>query len=382
MRIAITGPYPLDRERLGGVEVAIVYAQRELLKIPGVELQIVSCNAGLSEARVVREERTTITYLPRHGMGRITGHRREITAILEALRPFEPDVVHGHTSGLYAGAALASPYPSVITVHGIAVREARLLVGWQHKLRGLLDTLYERNVMRRCRHLMSITPYVEQVFDGVFTGHSYLVENACERRFFDVARAPVAGRLLFAGPVVPRKGVLPMIQALQLVRRVFPHVHLHIAGSLDVDAAYGRACQDYVGEHLPGAVTFLGHLPQERVIEEYGRCEIVVLPSLQETAPMVIEQAMAAGVPSVATRADGVPWMLDEGVTGLTLPVPETPAGDPPALAEALVRLFRDPDAMARMGAAAKVQAEDRFRPEVVARRTYEVYQRVIEAGR
>jgi len=382
MRIAILGPYPLDRERLGGVEVAIVYAQQQLLKIPGVELHIVTCLAGLSEPRVMREDRLTITFLPRKGMGRITGHRHEIRAILDVLAGFEPDVVHAHTSGLYAGAALASPYPSVITVHGIAVREARLLVGWQHKLRGLLDTLYERRVMRRTRHLMSITPYVDKVFKGVFSGRSYLVENACEERFFDIERQPVPGRLLFAGPVVPRKGVLPLIQAVERVRAEYPHVHLHIAGSLGVDAEYGRACQTYMEEHLPEAVTFLGHLSQERVIEEYGQCEVVVLPSLQETAPMVIEQAMAAGVPSVATRAGGVPWMLDEGVTGLTLPLPESPEGEPRALADALLCLLRDPVAMERMGAAAKEQAEARFRSGAVARRTYEVYQRVIEAGR
>jgi starch synthase len=95
---------------------------------------------------------------------------------------------------------------------------------------------------------------------------------------------------------------------------------------------------------------------------------------------MVIEQAMAAGVPSVATRAGGVPWMLEDGVTGWTVPVPDTLAGDPSMLADALTRLLGDPAEAAAMGERAKAEAEERFRPSAVARRTYQVYQRVATA--
>ena len=96
---------------------------------------------------------------------------------------------------------------------------------------------------------------------------------------------------------------------------------------------------------------------------------------------MVVEQAMAAGVPSVATRAGGVPWMLEEGVTGLTLPVPSS-GGEPEALAEALLHLLQDPGMASRMGRQAREEAKARFWPESVARRTFEVYRQVIEAER
>jgi len=383
MKIAILGQYPLDTERLGGVEVAIVYAQRELLKIPGVELHIITCKPQLDQPKIVEGDRCTVTYLPRQGLGRITWHRAEVSAISKALRATAPDIVHAHGSGFYAGAALASPYPTVVTVHGIASREARLLTTLGDRARGLLDALYERSVVRRTRHLILITPYVEQVFAGLFHGRSYLVENACDERFFDIARRPIAGRLLFAGPVLARKGVLPLIRALAWARRSQPQAHLRIAGSTTVVPEYYQACLAAVREEgLGDAVTFLGHLAQERVLEEYTTCAAFVLPSFQETAPMVIEQAMAAGAPSIATRAGGVPGMLDDGATGLTLPTPASEAGDPQALAEAMVRLLQHPDEAALMGQRAKIEAEKRFRPETVARRTYEVYQRVIEAER
>jgi glycosyltransferase involved in cell wall biosynthesis len=383
MKIAILGQYPLDTQRLGGVEVAIVYAQRELLKIADVELHIVTCKEELTQPKVVQRERLTLTYLPRGGRGRLTWHRHEIRAMLEVLHAFQPDVVHGHGSGLYAGAALASPYPSVITPHGIIYQEARLLAGWSSQVRGWLDSAYERSVVRRAGHMMLITPYVEKAFAGLFSGQSYLVENACDERFFDLDWQPVPGRLLFAGPVIPRKGVLPLLQALSLVRREVPAAHVHIAGPTGSMPGYYQACQAYVRKAgLDQAVAFLGHLTQEQVLQEYATCAVFVLPSFQETAPMVVEQAMAAGVPSVATCAGGVPWMLANGVTGLTLPVPSSAEGDPQAFAQALLCLLRDPAEASRMGQRAQAEAEHRFRPAVVARRTYGVYQRLMEAVR
>ena len=381
MRVAILGPYPLDTERLGGVEVAIVYVQRELLKLEEVELQIVTCKEELAAPRVVEEGRLRVIYLPRGRLGRLTWHRREVRAILRALGPFEPDIVHAHGSGLYAGAALAGPYPAVITVHGIISQEAKLATGWGNRLRGFLDAQYERMVIRRARHLMLITPYVEQVFAGIFAGRSYLVENACDERFFALKREPVPGRILFAGPVIPRKGVLPLLRALRLVRERVPEAHLHIAGPTGGRPDYYQACVAYVREQgLDEAATFLGQLTQEQLLTEYARCAVFTLPSFQETAPMVIEQAMAAGVPSVATRAGGVPWMLEDGLTGLTLPVPGSSEGDPEALAAALARLLQDGESAERMGRRAKEVARARFWPESVARRTLEVYRQVLEA--
>ncbi|MFH1085267.1 MAG: glycosyltransferase family 4 protein [Chloroflexota bacterium] len=379
MKIAIVGPYPLDTQRLSGVEVAIIYVQRELVRMPGIALHVVTCNPTLDAPRTVTLDGVPITYLPRHGLGRLTGHAREERAIGAALRAIQPDIVHAHGSGLYAGAALASGLPTVLTVHGIAAKESELLSGWNHRLRGWLDARYERRVVARAEHMMLITPYVEQVFAGVFRGRSYLVENACDDAFFALERQPVAGRVFFAGPVLARKGILPLLKALALVRDHVPGVQLRIAGSTTIDLAYYAECAAYVqAAGLSVNVAFLGHLAQAAVLEEYRTCALFVLPSFQETAPMVIEQAMAAGVPSIATRAGGVPWMIDEGVTGLSLPVPATLAGEPEPLAAALVRLLTDGDLAQRMGAAAKAQAEARFRPSAVAQRTVEVYEQVL----
>ena len=382
MKVALLGRYPLDTQRIfGGVEAAIVSVERALLAIADIELHTITCTEELSHTKVVERAGHCVTYLPRGRLGRVTWHRREVHAMLSALRDLRPEIVHAHSAGLYAGAALASPYPAVITVHGIFAKEAKLLTGWRNRLRGFLDASYERRVLRRAQHLIVINPYVEGVFAGVFSGRSYLVDNPCDEAFFEVRRQPVQGRLLLAGISIPRKGVLPLLRALYLVRKRIPEAHLRIAGSTAVDPDYFRACKAYVREaELGEAVTFLGHLVQEQIVQEYASSSALVMPSFQETAPIAIAQAMAAGLPVVATRAGGVPWMVEDGVTGTTLPVPGRPQGDPEALADALCRVLQDPEGAGEMAQRAKEVAERRFRPEVVARRTWEVYQRVIEA--
>ena len=384
MRVAVLGPYPLDSDVLGGgVEAAIVYLQRELAKLPQIDLHIIACSQALSEQRVAEGENCTVTHLPRGRLGRISGHRAEIAAIGSYLRRLAPDIVHGHMSGLYAGAALASPYPAVLTIHGIAFREARLQQSLANRLRGCLDARYERSVIRRAGHLILISPYVREVFAGILSGKTYLVENACDERFFHIARQPVAGRLLFVGPVIPRKGVLPLIEAMRWIRDGIPTAHLRVAGTLDRVPDYGRACRQRAEELGLGdeAVCFLGHLSQERILEEYSTCAGFVLPSFQETAPVAIAQAMAAGVPCVATRAGGVPWMIEDGLTGWTIAVPESLKGDPQTLATALLGLLQDPKAAGRVGRRARTEARERFLPCLVARRTLRVYQEVIAAS-
>ncbi len=384
MKVAVLGQYPLDLARLGGgVEAAIAYAHAELAALPDLELHYYACHPSIAEPRRDAGPGGAVTWLPRGRLGRVTWHLAEVRALVREVRALAPDLVHAHGTGLYAGAALASGLPAVITAHGIVAEEARLLTERSARLRAALDAAYERWVVRRARHLIVISPYVERVFGGQFRGRAWLVENPCDARFFAVTRAPRPGVILFAGSVIQRKGVLPLIRAFQRVHQQMPAAELRIAGALTVEPEYARACQEAARTLLPprgDAVRFLGPLSRDALAAEYAGCALVVLPSFQETAPVAIEEAMAAGAPVVATRVGGIPWMIEDGVTGRTLPAPLTAAGDPEGLAALLLRTLHDPHAEA-LGRRARQAASERFCASVVARRTWEVYRQVLGHG-
>ena len=380
VRVAILGQHPNDPQRLlGGVQAAIAYVLPELAMLPDLELRVIACSEGLSETRRTTVAGVPVTFLPRKGLGRVTWHLREVRAMLREMEGYAPDLVHAHGAGLYAGAAIASGRPAVVTVHGIFGQEARLLRGWRARLRGELDGLYERWVLSRCQHLITISPYVERVFSGVFHGQTYLVENPVDPRFFDLERRPVQGRMLLPAVVIPRKGVMPAIKAVERLIDSQPDVHLRVAGSLHSRPDYAARCQEYVDHRgLAERVTFLGHLDQETLLEEYATCELLLLPAFQETAPISLEQGMAAGVPCVATRVGGVGDMIRDGESGYTLPASPAPDGDPEALASACERVLSDPEGAQRAGAQAKIEAEVRFRASRVAQATADVYRQVL----
>ena len=99
---------------------------------------------------------------------------------------------------------------------------------------------------------------------------------------------------------------------------------------------------------------FLGY--QDDVAAFYGAIDVLLLPSANEGTPVSVIEALAAGRPVVATRVGGVPDIVRDGVDGyLVAP------GDPNELAERLVRLARDPDRRARMGAEGRARVLQRY---------------------
>jgi spore coat protein SA len=202
------------------------------------------------------------------------------------------------------------------------------------------------------------------------------IENPVADVFFDPTPATNPHRILFAGRLIRRKGLHHLLPALQLARRDVPGVELVLAGEMESESDYVASLRAFAAEHsLP--VQFLGPLSTPEMVEQYRACAFTVLPSKQETAPVVIEEAMAMGRAVIATRAGGVPAMIEHERTGLLVDY-----GDVGGLAASMTRLLREPGLAAQMGQQAHEQAVRRFRGDAVARQTYEAYGAVLQAAR
>ena len=379
MRIAMLGPYPqVESAVLGGVEAVVLSLLTHLAELPDVELNVLTCQPGIVKpyARLATYGDTsakwTIHYVPRLRMGRIRQHARERRHMVSILRELRPDVVHAHCTGIYAAAALDSKLPSTITVHGISHREARTLPGWRDRIRGILNSAFERRCLRRARNLVSISPYVESEFAGLTHARIYTIENPVADTFFQVQPNPCGHRILFVGRLIRRKGLHHLLAAFDTVTRIHPEAELRLAGEIASESDYVAELRSYVRKRGQN-IAFLGPLTMSQVADEYSSSRFVVLPSKQETASVVIEEAMAAGKPVIATRVGGAPYMIDHERTGLLVDY-----GDEQALAGSMLRLLQDDDLRQEMAEQARDTAARRFQGRAVALRTFEMYQEII----
>jgi glycosyltransferase involved in cell wall biosynthesis len=191
-------------------------------------------------------------------------------------------------------------------------------------------------------------------------------------------------RLLFVGRLCPEKGVLSALQALDLLATKPASAHgdcdsrfrLDIVG--DGQAAYVRDLRAFVREkHLTDLVVFRGKVPQEDLIGCYDRADILLNPSLwQEPFGLISVEAMARGLPVIASRVGGTQEIVTHGVNGLLYE-----PGDTYALAAAIQQLASDGTLRARFGAASRRTIQEHFTLEENARRVAQHLQRAIQSS-
>jgi glycosyltransferase involved in cell wall biosynthesis len=191
-----------------------------------------------------------------------------------------------------------------------------------------------------------------------------------------VTHREAPGRVFSAGWVSPRKNTLGLVQAFAQVARTRPAASLRIAGEQN-DPAYAEAVRHAIRDlGLLERVTLLGRIGPQAIREELAQASVFALPSRQENAPMAIAEALAVGVPVVSSNRCGMPHMVKEGETGFLVD-PE----DCDALARRIAEILDDADLRARMSSAARRTAEARFHPDAIARKTVDVYRRLVQGA-
>ncbi len=206
------------------------------------------------------------------------------------------------------------------------------------------------------------------------------IDNPIEDCFFSVDSVAGDPVVLVVGILHEGKNTLGAIRVAEAVRNRVPNVRFRLAGpwSGRTSETYRQQVLSCHKQHgLESTVDFLGFLDRNRLLEELSRASCLFLPSFQENAPMVIAEAMAAGVPVAASRICGIPYMVEEGKTGFLFD-----PNDEDEMADRLCDLFASPDLRKQMGQAAKQVAENRFRADRVAKRTIEVYKKAIDRHR
>jgi glycosyltransferase involved in cell wall biosynthesis len=379
--------YNEQRSRLGG-EPAVVDATMRVLAEKGHVARLI-----VKSSRVLENSMVKRIYAFWGGIYNIRSYR-EMRHLLQQDRP---DVVHVHSvypmfSPSVLVACRRAGVPVVMTVHSHNLT----CPTWYHLYKGRIceDCLGGHEykcVLKNCRNnilessayalrssvarrfrlfhdnvsvLIVSTPFAKArlLQAGFYENQIVVVPNPTSIRDTAVDRA--AGQYVaFAGRVSEEKGVDIFLAAAARM----PDVPFKVAGD-------GPVLSTMMAK-APRNVEFLGRLGFDELLVFYRRSRILVVPSLCfELFGMVVVEAMALGVPVIASRIGGLPHVVEDGVTGLLFE-----PGNSEALVKDVCRLWEDPHLCDRMGRASRQKVMREFTEDAYFHNLMAVYQTAIQ---
>jgi L-malate glycosyltransferase len=226
-------------------------------------------------------------------------------------------------------------------------------------------TAVSRSLAEQTHALLGITRSIDVIPNFVDANRCDPAFSAAYRRRLSADGAPL---LVHASNFRPVKRVLDVVEIFRLVSREV-RAHLVMVGDGPDRTAAERAARD---AGLADRVEFLGNVsPVEGVL---GAGDVFLLPSLEESFGLAALEAMACGVPVVASNAGGLPELVDHGNGGFVFPV-----GDTAAMARQTIALLTDPAELGRQRQMALRRAVGCFSTEEVVGQYEAVYRRLLE---
>ncbi|MBI5650199.1 MAG: glycosyltransferase family 4 protein [Chloroflexi bacterium] len=373
MKIALVSPY--DYPYPGGVNEHITHLDRHFRAL-GHDTRILAASTEDQDElgdHVIKVSGAVAAFPFSGSNVRITYSPRVYRRVKEILDAEKFDVVHVHEPG----APLLSPF--------VLLQSNSINIGTFHAYRetnpvyGVAKRLIKRGFNRLHGRIFvseAVRDYITQYFPGEYT----LIPNGVDCARFSASHIQPIERfndgrpnILFVGRLDKRKGFRHLLRAFPIIKQTIPNARLIVAGAFEEKdkAPFVR----YARSHKLHGVHFIGYVSPEELPRYFRTGTIFCAPSTGfESFGIVLLEAMAAGVPIVASDIIGYRAVLNDGVEGLL-----TPPGDERAIANALIELLRDPARRARMSARGKATAAQ-YDWSIIAQRVLDYYDQVIAA--
>lgn len=332
MKIAILVSMYLPKW-LGGAELATKYIAEHLLK-GGSEVYILTSQ----DKGLLREERRGKLFVQRisYPKIKILGVALFWLKLFFSLRKIRPDIIHCQGLQIAPSALLAKKFlglPYLVYCHGSDV-----YLPWKFK------SLISEQVLKNANAVVALTEDMKKKVEELYNRKIFVIPNGIELKNFknlskDIARqklklAKEEKFLVFVGTLKQVKGLKYLIEAVKILKGKMPEMRLLIIG----EGGEKENLQEQVEKlKLKQNVIFFGKLANEKIPEYMIASDIFVLPSLSEGLPVTVLEAMAAGLPIVATQVGGLPEIVKQGQNGFLVE-----AKEPEILAQKILTLLSD----------------------------------------
>lgn len=348
------------------------------------EIHVISC----TQKRIPAPEKLASNiwfhslHVPKVGWLR-SGYLGCAFAVRKKLKEIQPDLVHAQgTERDCAISAALSPYPKVLTIHG-NLRLIKKQVGFRLFSAMWFQSFLEALAVPRFDGVICITNYTKDAVEHEVQ-KTWVVPNAVDPSFLEVGQQrfadggsrpstfdsrPPRPVILVVANVDERKNQNAFIRALDpLAKKISFEVRFFGGcGSSDYGREFGELIASRPWCHYGGM------LGRDELRSQFEQADMLALPTHEDNCPMVVLEAMASGVPIMASKVGGVPDLIDGVRTGLFC----DPC-DPESFRVGVKRVLEDSEHAQRLASAAHDDAMRRFHPKVIARKHLETYREVL----
>jgi len=211
--------------------------------------------------------------------------------------------------------------------------------------------------------------------------------NGVDSNLFSPSNNRGRRQILYAGRLTPEKGAHVLLKAFEQIKLKYPDAQLILAGPFWITPTsqligadkndirrwrkLGKSYKSWIGKeaHRLSSVFLTDHVPHKALVRIYRTASVFVHPALwNEPFGMILAEAMACGLPVVASNCGGVPEVVQDGRSGLL-----TEPGDVSGLTMAIERLFENKEFATRLGSAARSRAEELFEWKSLSARMAEI---------
>jgi glycosyltransferase involved in cell wall biosynthesis len=299
--------------------------------------------------------------------------------IIKYMREYHPDVVHTQLETSDILGTLAARYlniPSVSTIHTLEMPNRKFKKYWRNWLHwNCLEHLANKVIVvsEATRHHYARQGFKDAKLTTIYNGIDAIrfQKNEEERNAkTQMLAIPEESKVITTVAVLREaKGIIYMLEALPAILKEIPQTYYVIAGDGD-QRIFLESASKLSG--IAGHVIFLGH--RKNIAEILAASDLFVYPTLRDALPTALFEAMAAGVPIVASQVGGVPEIVENNVSGLLVP----PA-DPKKLAQACTRLLTDPELAKRLSSEACRTVLQRFDVRRHSNELLKIYEEVMK---
>ena len=232
-------------------------------------------------------------------------------------------------------------------------------------------------VLFRIDYIIAVSPVLKENIEemGVPREKVRYIPNGVDVDEFSPpsSNPPAPHRLLWVGRMSVEKGLHILIEAMREVLREFPHAQLTLVGDGPEKSTIEQLIKEY---QLEKHVHLEGLCSHQEVSRYFKRAHVFVLPSLREGFPLVVLEALASGVPCIASNVGGLKAVVEDGVNGYLV----SPS-NMKELSLKVIELLNNPDVLKEMGESARNTIADHYSWGSIADRTLDIYQQDM-AGR